>query len=224
MPRVASLAAALALTLSATRGFCQQVSDPTRVEFGPSPDHNVILVSGQSAVASYAIELYLQGAASPFQTNSLGKPNPDSDGVIRVNLTSLFAGWPIPGTVYVSDVATIGPGGQTASTRSNPFAFSTQCAAIVTPLAVGVTGAGGLATAAVSAPASCAWTASTNVPWITISAGATGTGKATVSYSIGANPSTVASRMGMLTIAGQTVIITQGAAPPPTPTGVRIIQ
>jgi len=59
----------------------------------------------------------------------------------------------------------------------------------------------------------CAWTAASNVNWVTISSGANGTGNGTVNYSVAAN--TGAARNGTLTIAGQTYTINQAAAPPP---------
>ncbi len=54
------------------------------------------------------------------------------------------------------------------------------------------------------------WTATSNVSWITITAGANGTGNGTVTYSVAAN-STGAQRVGTITIGGQTFTITQAA-------------
>lgn len=60
----------------------------------------------------------------------------------------------------------------------------------------------------VSAPAGCAWTATSMVDWITIAAGASGTGAGTVSYSVAANQSP-AVRNGWISIARQTFTVTQ---------------
>ncbi len=57
----------------------------------------------------------------------------------------------------------------------------------------------------------CAWTATTTNTWITIDTGADGTGNGTVGYSIESNPVGL-ERLGALTIAGQTFVITQSAA------------
>src|SRR5439155_1078934 len=57
---------------------------------------------------------------------------------------------------------------------------------------------------------SCSWTAVSNVSWITITGGASGTGIGTVTYSVATNSGSTA-RTGTLTIAGQTVTITQAA-------------
>jgi hypothetical protein len=53
------------------------------------------------------------------------------------------------------------------------------------------------------------WTATSNVPWITITAGATGLGSGTVTYNIASNATSINSRTGTLTIGGQTFAITQ---------------
>jgi hypothetical protein len=74
---------------------------------------------------------------------------------------------------------------------------------------------GGTATASITASnASCSWTATSNVAWIDITSGASGTGSGTVQFSVethtGASP-----RSGTLTVAGQTITIDQDA--PATP-------
>jgi hypothetical protein len=60
----------------------------------------------------------------------------------------------------------------------------------------------------------CAWTASSQASWITITQGASGTGSGTVGYSATANTS-AGPRTGTLTVAGQTVTVTQEGQPPP---------
>jgi uncharacterized protein (TIGR03437 family) len=68
--------------------------------------------------------------------------------------------------------------------------------------------------------ADCFWTATSNVPWITISSGAQQTGNGTVGFSVAAN-TTAAARTGTLSIAGQTFLVTQSASST-TPTGLSI--
>ncbi len=63
----------------------------------------------------------------------------------------------------------------------------------------------------ITATGACAWTAVSNVPWVTVTAGNSGTGNGTVSYSIGAN--TGPARSGTVTIAGNTFTVTQSAVP-----------
>ncbi|MCZ2078504.1 MAG: S-layer homology domain-containing protein, partial [Bryobacterales bacterium] len=60
----------------------------------------------------------------------------------------------------------------------------------------------------VTAAEGCAWTASSNAPWLTVSAGASGTGNGITRFLLAANPST-SLRSGVLTIAGQPVVVGQ---------------
>ena len=68
-------------------------------------------------------------------------------------------------------------------------------------------GAGGPGTVSVTAGPTCAWTASTNAPWISIAGDASGTGNGTVSFTVQAN--TGPARNGILTIGGQRFTVTQ---------------
>ena len=67
---------------------------------------------------------------------------------------------------------------------------------------------GGDGTVAVTAPAGCGWQAVSNVPWITITLGSSGTGNGTVGYTVAVN-GTGSPRMGTLTIAGLTFTVNQ---------------
>jgi len=70
--------------------------------------------------------------------------------------------------------------------------------------------------------ASASWAVTSNVSWITVTSGASGSGNGIVTYSVAANSST-SSRTGTFTIAGLTFTVTQSAAvnaPAVTITGV----
>jgi hypothetical protein len=86
------------------------------------------------------------------------------------------------------------------------------CSYSVSPTTQAIANAGGSATVTVTAAAGCAWTAASNSSFITVNGGASGSGSGTVTYSVAANPGST-SRTGTLTVAGQTVTVTQGAAP-----------
>jgi all-beta uncharacterized protein len=60
----------------------------------------------------------------------------------------------------------------------------------------------------VTAPAACAWTASSQATWVHITSSASDSGNGKVTYTVDANK-TEATRTGTLTIAGQTFTITQ---------------
>jgi hypothetical protein len=199
------------LAASASRAIAQPALNPTKAVFSPSPDHNATLPDGTPVVASYRLDLFLSGASAPFQSNPLGKPSPDTSGIITVDLTSILVGWPIAGTVYVADVAAVGPGGSAASALSNTFSFGTACTYTASPTSNGLTASGGTGSVGVTAGSGCGWTGVSNASWITVTSGASGTGNGTVNYSVAAN-ATTSVRTGTLTVAGQTITVTESGA------------
>jgi hypothetical protein len=88
----------------------------------------------------------------------------------------------------------------------------TQCSFGVTPLQIQVAAAGGSSSVAVMAPNGCAWTASKNASWVTIVSGVSGAGNGTVAFAVSANNGS-SPRTDTLSVAGQTVTITQSGAP-----------
>jgi hypothetical protein len=206
--------AAIAFLSIAQVVAAQSITDARRVEFTPSPDHNAVdTTSGVQLVTNYTLNVYLAGSATPVQTANLGKPTPDTDGMIRLDFVALLTAALTPGLVYESVVSAVGPGGVAASARSNTFGFTAACAPTISPASRSLTtSAGATGTVTVTAAAGCMWTAASNASWITISAGTSGNGNGSLSYSVTAN-STTSSRTGTLTIAGRTFTVTQAAAP-----------
>jgi hypothetical protein len=82
------------------------------------------------------------------------------------------------------------------------------CSYSINPTNATVAAGGGTASIAVTAPAGCAWTASSNDGWLTIQSGASGTGSGTVVFAAASNTSTNA-RSGSLTVAGLAFDVTQ---------------
>jgi hypothetical protein len=75
--------------------------------------------------------------------------------------------------------------------------------------------AGGTGTVTVTAPGGCAWSAGSNVGWITLDLPASGSGNGSVTYHVAVNNSDAA-RAGTLTVAGQALQVTQdGLSPVP---------
>jgi hypothetical protein len=68
---------------------------------------------------------------------------------------------------------------------------------------------GGSGTVNVSTGSTCAWTAKSNDSWITITAGASGTGNGPVRFTVAANNGK--KREGSLTVAGDNVTVAQDA-------------
>jgi uncharacterized protein (TIGR03437 family) len=89
---------------------------------------------------------------------------------------------------------------------------STPCNYAIAPTAAQAVGqAGGTGTVTVTSTSGCAWTAQSNVPWMTVTSGATGTANGSVGYTIAANAGL--ERGGTIFIAGQTFMVTQAGAP-----------
>jgi hypothetical protein len=81
------------------------------------------------------------------------------------------------------------------------------CSYAITPESAIAPAAGGNASAIVTATSGCSWTAASNSGFIGITSSPSGSGTATVTYSVAANG--VSARSGTLTIAGQTLTVSQ---------------
>ena len=67
--------------------------------------------------------------------------------------------------------------------------------------------AGGSVTISVSDPPGCAWTATSNDSWITVTSGSAGSGNGTVRFTVASNGGKT--RTGTLTVAGRTFTVDQ---------------
>jgi hypothetical protein len=90
------------------------------------------------------------------------------------------------------------------------------CTFSVAPLQVSVPAIAGTGVITVTTAATCAWTAASDTPWLTVVSVSTGSGNGVVAYAFAATSVTTA-RTATLTVAGQRVAFTQAAAPPPPP-------
>jgi len=116
------------------------------------------------------------------------------------------------GTVGFSAAATTGgPRSGTLTIAGQPFTVSQDngCSVSIAPGSANVAAAGGTGNVGVTAAAGCAWTATSDSPWLTIASGASGSGNGTVQYSAAAT--TGGSRSGTIRIAGQVFTLTQGS-------------
>ncbi|MBK7079804.1 MAG: hypothetical protein IPH55_03335 [Betaproteobacteria bacterium] len=82
-----------------------------------------------------------------------------------------------------------------------------SCSYTLSPASGSFTAAGGTGTATMNVSAGCAWTAASNASWLTVTAGATGSGNGSVSYSASVN--TGPARAANLTIGGKVFPVTQ---------------
>ena len=128
------------------------------------------------------------------------------------------------GSVGFTVAATTGPSRSGTVTIAGQVLTVTQspgCGFDVSPLSHSADASGGSRSVAVSAAAGCAWTATSNAPWISISSGASGNGAGSVTFAVAATSGPT--RTGTLTVAGKTVTVVQGqgcvyAASPDTQT------
>ncbi|MEW6733192.1 MAG: reprolysin-like metallopeptidase, partial [Acidobacteriota bacterium] len=87
---------------------------------------------------------------------------------------------------------------------------TTGCTYTITPVGKNFNRLGGSDTVSVTTANGCQWTAVSNVPWITITAGASGSGNGVVNYTVSVNNSGV-TRAGTMTIAGKTFSVKQSS-------------
>lgn len=93
------------------------------------------------------------------------------------------------------------------STPTSPT--TPACTYSVSTSSFSISGAGGSATLSVNTGTGCAWSATSNNSFISISSVSTTSGPGTVTFSLGENPGDT--RTGTLTVAGQTVTVSQVA-------------
>jgi len=80
----------------------------------------------------------------------------------------------------------------------------------ISPTAESFAAGGGAGNVAVTVAAGCQWTAASNVPWITIISGSSGTGNGTVNFSVAANGNPFL-LSGTISISNQILTIVEGA-------------
>ena len=83
------------------------------------------------------------------------------------------------------------------------------CSFSIAPTKASYPVGGGPGSVTVTAPQGCAWTAVSNVSWIAVTGGASGSGNGTVSYNVAVYTGKPKNRNGTLTIAGATFSVKQ---------------
>ncbi len=112
-----------------------------------------------------------------------------------------------PGTYYWSVQAVDGAFAGSAFATEGIASFCGSFS--IDPAGVSVVAGGGGGSVNVTAGTGCGWTAVSNVAWMTVDSGSeSGSGDATVHFTVAGNPLT-SSRVGTLTVAGQTFTVTQ---------------
>ena len=83
------------------------------------------------------------------------------------------------------------------------------CKFTISPTNASITAAGGATTIHVDAHAGCAWTAASQADWIQVTSGSPGSGPGNLAISVAPNAGNA--RSGSVTVAGQTVVVSQNA-------------
>jgi sugar lactone lactonase YvrE len=111
-------------------------------------------------------------------------------------------------TVTASRTATLTIAGQTHTVTQ---AGVPACEYTVSPASESVPSGGGSRRITISTASGCNWTATTSATWISITAGASGSGNGSVEYTVAANPTSTA-RTGTISVAGRSVSVSQAGA------------
>ena len=120
------------------------------------------------------------------------------------------------GTVSYSVASNTGParyGTITIAAQTFTVSQAENCTYTLSPTSALVAYEGGNGSVSVTSGSSCTWTATSNNTWIAITAGNSGSGNGTVSFSVAANTNPYPFRTGTITIAGQTFNVTQYPCP-----------
>ncbi len=97
-----------------------------------------------------------------------------------------------------------------AYSATETFRTASTCNYVLSATSFNANSSGDNLAVTVTTDSACAWTAVSNVSFITVTAGASGSGNGTVSFTVAGSAGSA--RTGTLTIAGQTVTVTQGAS------------
>lgn len=109
-------------------------------------------------------------------------------------------------------VSAVGNDGTTHTAATNiPTDCGGTCSFSINPTSANVGAGGGTGSVSVTAGAGCTWTAVSNATFITITSGSSGSGNGTVNYSVAVNTGS-SSRVGTMTVAGQTLSVTQAGS------------
>jgi hypothetical protein len=177
------------VTQAAGAAPCSYSISPTSQNVDANANTSTVAVTTTAACA------WTAASAAPWITVTSGASGTGS-GPVGLSIAA-NTGAARSGTVTIA--------GQTFTV--NQAAFVAPCTYSINPTSQAVPALGGTGTVTVTTTSACAWTASSNAPWLTITSGAAGTGNGTVGFGAAAN--VAGSRTGTLTIAGQTFTVTQ---------------
>lgn len=95
---------------------------PWRVVFTASPGHSLV-EQQQALLTRYELVVTSEAGGTPTVVN-LGKPTPDTQGQISVDINAALIALPVGS--YVARVQAVGPGGTDLSPISDPFSLTVR--------------------------------------------------------------------------------------------------
>ena len=181
---------------------CNFVVDPTSGSFGAAGGGTATITVASQPNCGW-------GAVSQVPWITIGQGSPGSgNGAVQITIAA-NTGAARTGTVTVAgqavSVTQAGSGG--------------TCSYTAAPTSASYSATGGNGAITITTQAGCAWTATSQAPWITVTGGASGSGNGTVQYSVAANTGS-ASRTSSIVAGGQTITITQNGNGPTCMYGV----
>jgi hypothetical protein len=182
-----------------------------------------VLQPGLAAACSYTISPASQNfsaAGGPGSPVTVGTQNEcrwtvrSNDAWITVTSDSNGVGngtftYSVAANTGAARTGTLTVGNRTFTVSQAAFTAA-ACSYSISPTSQNAAAAGGSGSVAVTTTSGCVWTAVSTASFITVTAGASGTGNGTVSYTVAANNGSA--RSGTVTIAGQTYTVNQAAA------------
>jgi hypothetical protein len=181
------------VTISQAAATCAFTVSPASVSVGSDVSSGNFSLSTNNGCSWMAI------SSAPWLTITSG-PSGNGNGSIAYSVAA--------NTTAASRTANISVGGRAFTvTQAAP-----ACRFTLSSTSLSVPAGASSSSIVVTSGASCSWTASSSASWITVTGGASGSGSGTVSLSFAANPGST-QRTGTLTIAGQTVSVTQLGVP-----------
>jgi hypothetical protein len=186
-----------------------QLSGPPAADAGPT--NFTAIVNGSTVTLTWQLPPGLTPTGYLFEVGSAAGRSDIAVFIVHSTQTSLTV-TNVPSNVYfvrvraiVNNCCATDPSSEIVVAVGPP---PPACTPAVSPTTTRAPASGGTVTITVTA--TCAWTAITNSPFLTITSGSSGTGNGTVTVSVAQNPGS--NRSGSITVAGQAVTINQDSS------------
>jgi hypothetical protein len=173
--------------ISQAAGTCEIVVGQSSVSFNQGGGNGQIPIRASSQMCSWTV-------AADAEWIQIRTPSGQGNGTISFE---------VPPSATPTRSGTITIAGQKVSVNQ-----SEGCAYTIAPTSATLSSAASTGKVAVTAGPGCIWTAASQVPWLTITSGASGSGNGEVQFTAAAT--TGPARNGTMTIAGQIFTVTQG--------------